>query len=158
MSCSRFDHTGRLLIGLFVCLLGCGSSHENHRGRAELLREENLSECEVNLIGIKTAMLAYDAEFDRYVSQREWWPDDTPSATPRAFTRGSAFDTLGWMPNSQVRGSYRVVSTVIDDASVPFSSDFRGTCIMDADGDGIRASYTTTRRLGVTQNTPSDVR
>ena len=107
------------------------------------------SECLPNLKAIKTTELVYDANFDRYIEESAFWPDSRPGKHLRDFPSGSAFDTLGWRPDGQVRGSYKVVSTSW--------SNFMVTCITDVDGDGVYSSWTATKTSNVTMNTRNDV-
>ena len=107
------------------------------------------SELQPNIKAIKTAELSYDANYDTYVEEFSFHPDSSPGKTQREFTTGSAFDTIGWMPDGLVRGSYRVVSTS--------TTDFLVTGITDVDGEGTKASYTATKTLNVTMNTRNDV-
>jgi type II secretory pathway pseudopilin PulG len=107
------------------------------------------SELQPNIQAIRTAMLSYDASFDRYVEVSRFHPDSSPGKTQRKFTTGSAFDTLGWMPYGEVRGSYKVVVTS--------SRDFRVVGISDIDGDGVYASWTATKSINPTQITPGNV-
>ena len=56
---------------------------------------------------------------------------------------------MGWAPDGEVRGSYKVVSTS--------STDFLVTCITDVDGDGKKATFTATKTNNVKMNTKDDV-
>jgi type IV pilus assembly protein PilA len=107
------------------------------------------SELQPNIKAIKTAQLSYDASFDEYVNVTSFHPDSSPSKGQREFTTGSAFDTIGWMPDGLVRGSYKVASTG--------STDFLVTGISDVDGDLAKSSWTATKTLNVTMNTRNDV-
>ena len=107
------------------------------------------SELQPNIKAIKTAQLSYDASFDEYVNVSSFHPDSSPGKGQREFTTGSAFDTIGWMPDGLVRGSYKVVSTN--------STDFLVTGISDVDGDNAKSSWTATKTLNVTMNTRNDV-
>ena len=120
---------------------------ERHFGTAKFaaLRDE----CINNIKQIKTAQISYDASFDNYVEVRSFYPDSEPGKQARPMDFGSGFDTIGWLPYDKVRGSYKVVSTS--------STDFMITCITDVDGDGRKASFTATKTLNVTLNTPESV-
>ena len=68
----------------------------------------------------------------------------------RPWRSGSPYDTLGWAPDGEVRGSYKV-------STAPFgASDFVVTGISDVDGDGVRASYTATKSINSVLNTYSN--
>ena len=99
--------------------------------------------------GIKTAQLGYDAAFDRYVQQTAFHPGATVGKGQVGWTTGSAFDTLGWSPDGEIRGAYKV-STVS-------TTDFRVTGISDVDGDGQQATYTATKSINATLTTPETV-
>ncbi len=110
--------------GLLILTIGCDkvgdlniTLNANSAGDAE---------CANYLKGIKTAQIAYDAAFDDYI-ECDSWPDDTPGKSLREWPTGSNFDTLGWAPDGDVRGSYSVETE---------STDFTARCVHDADGDG----------------------
>ena len=106
------------------------------------------SEVPSNVDGIKTAELAYDAAFDTWVVQAGYHPDSSPGKKQRDWTAGSAFDTLGWGPDGQVRGSYNIVSTS--------STDFLVTGIADVDGDGNQSNFTATKSINTIMNSTND--
>jgi len=107
------------------------------------------AEVQSNMKAIKTTQMAFDAEFSRYLSVHSFQPDSSPGKRPRDFSTGTAFDTLGWQPDGQVRGSYKVVTTS--------TTDFIVYGITDIDGDGVKSSWTCTKTINVTMNTPNDV-
>jgi type IV pilus assembly protein PilA len=84
-----------------------------------------------NVDGIKTAELAYEASFDQFVAQTSKRPNSSPNKQQRAWS-GASFDTLGWSPDGDVRGSYRVSTS-------PTSFQIEGNC--DVDGDGSNANF-----------------
>ena len=59
-----------------------------------------------NVDGIKTAQIAYDAAFDKYIEVSSWAPSDDLTKTQRSWETGTDFDTLGWGPDGKVRGRY----------------------------------------------------
>ena len=85
-----------------------------------------------NVDGIKTAELAYEASFDQFVNVSSFQPNSNPNKQQRAWTTGSGFDTLGWGPDGNVRGSYNVSTN-------PTDFEVVGQC--DVDGDGSSAQY-----------------
>ena len=101
-----------------------------------------------NVHGIVVAQLAYDAVFDEYVAENTFRPDSDPGKAPREWVIGTAFDTIGWIPDGHVRGSYKV--------STLSSTDFRVTGITDIDGDSVRATYTATMSISATLKTGTD--
>lgn len=94
------------------------------------------AEVPANVDGIKTAELAYDAAFDRFINSTAW-PAGTPGKQQVEWIPGSNFDTLGWAPDGRVRGQYSVVTIS--------STDFTVTGVCDVDGDGAQARYTSTK-------------
>ena len=71
--------------------------------------------------------------------QPSYQPNSSPNKQQRAWTTGSAFDTLGWSPDGAVRGMYSVMT---------LSTDFMVNGMCDVDGDGMLAIY----NAGKTQN------
>ena len=102
-----------------------------------------------NVDGIKTAQIAYDAAMDTFVQEAAFQPDASPGKKPRDWAAGSAFDTLGWMPDGQVRGSYKVQSTS--------TTDFLATGVGDIDGDGVQARFTATKSINTVMFTSPDI-
>ena len=99
-----------------------------------------------NTNGIKTSELAYDAAFDAYV--------DCPEAggggkTAVAWTTNTGFTTIGWAPDGNVRGLYKVV--------LSGTTDFVITSTGDVDGDNVDAIYTATTSTNATLTTGSNV-
>ena len=107
------------------------------------------SEVQSNMKAIKTAQEAYYAEFGRYLTVANFNPNDRPGKELRDFGSGTAFDTIGWKPDGQVRGSYKVQTLS--------TTDFMVYAITDVDGDSQKASFTCTKTINVTMNTPNDV-
>lgn len=68
----------------------------------------------------------------------------------RDWTPGTAFDSLGWAPEGQVRGTYEV--RVTDDGF-----DFVVHGWLDADGDGVPVHFTATRDTEAVRLTPKSV-
>jgi type IV pilus assembly protein PilA len=96
-----------------------------------------------NVDGIKTAELAYEASFDQFVQNSSQHPNSSPNKQQRSWTSGSAFDTLGWGPDGDVRGSYAVQTSTTDFTAV-------GYCDVDGDGDTNKfaATKTTNATMG----------
>lgn len=115
------------------------------------------AELPANVDGIKTAQIAYDASFDRFISQPEFVPMSPPSKSHRDWPAGTAFDTLGWAPDGRVRGSYRTDVTDCHDGSCR-ASDFLVFGISDVDGDGEQATYSAQKNIHAVLLTPSSVR
>ena len=105
------------------------------------------SEVPSNVDGIKTAQLAYDAAFDTFINESTERPDATPGKKQRDWIGGN-FDTLGWSPDGQVRGSYicQSIST----------TDFRVTGQADVDGDLTNSKFTATKSITTVMNSRND--
>ena len=100
-----------------------------------------------NVDGIKTAELAYEASFDTFVSQASLQPNSSHNKQQRPWTSGSSFDTLGWGPDGDVRGSYGVTTS---------STDFMIGGLCDVDGDGSPAVYSASKTINATMRTPNN--
>ena len=107
------------------------------------------AEVPANMVGIKTAVLAYDATYDTIVQQTTFYPSSTVGKSQQVWPRGSIYDTIGWSPDGAVRGAYKVVSLS--------STDFRITGISDVDGDGVKAQYTSTKEANTIMTTNNSV-
>ena len=101
-----------------------------------------------NVDGIKTAELAYEASFDQYVEHMSMHPNSSPNKQQRAWTSGSAFDTLGWGPDGNVRGMYAVNTS---------ATDFNANGACDVDGEGSQAGDSATKTLNATMNSGNNV-
>ena len=102
-----------------------------------------------NVDGIKTAQLAYDAAFDQFIQQTALHPSSTAGKAQRAWTAGSNFDTLGWGPDGDVRGQYKVSTTS--------TTDFLVTGRSDVDGDAAMSTYTSRKSVNAVMTTNNDV-
>ena len=100
-----------------------------------------------NVDGIKTAELAYEASFDAFVAQPTFMPNSSPNKQQRPWNGGD-FDTLGWAPDGDVRGSYMVET---------YGTDFAVFGESDVDGDGIKAEYDASKNQNAELNSGSNV-
>jgi len=114
------------------------------------------AEIPANVDGIKTAQLAYDASFERFISQPEFVPMEMVGKGVREWPSGTAFDTLGWAPDGRVRGSYKLDVPGCQSDSCR-ASDFRVVGISDTDGDGELATYTAQKSVNAVLLTPNSV-
>ena len=94
------------------------------------------AELDLNGQAIKHMELTFEAANDHFVQQLEYWPDEAPGKAARSWSTGSSFDLLGWSPDGEVRGSYRVVTS---------ESDFEVQALADVDGDGEQAEWQATK-------------
>ena len=102
-----------------------------------------------NIDGIKTTELAYEAAFDKFITQSTPHPTSSPGKAQLVWTSGSAFDSLGWAPDGKVRGAYSVTTLPGDIVIV-------GIC--DVDGDGVQARFTASKSTDATMtNATQDV-
>ncbi len=86
------------------------------------------SEVPVNVDGITTAHMAYDAAHDRFVTVPGFVPSTAMNKKARAWPTTSNYQILGFRPDGAVRGSYY---------SPPFGTngvDTVGRCDVDDDG------------------------
>ena len=102
-----------------------------------------------NTNGIKTSELAYDAAFDAYVNCTES-PSGGGGKTAKAWVDGGGFTSIGWAPDGNVRGLYKVDYT-------SGATDFTITATGDVDGDTVDAIYTATTSTNATLTTGSNV-
>ena len=93
-------------------------------------------EIPTNLKAIKTSEVAYESNFDVYVTCSAY--PGSPTKTTQQWTKSSSggFSTLGWTPDGDVRGSYQVATT---------TTNFTATGLSDVDGDGTQATYVATK-------------
>ena len=96
-----------------------------------------------NVDGIKTAELAYEASFDTFVEETSFKPESAVNKTQRSWT-GGAFDTLGWAPDGDVRGSYK--------AELNGQTDFTVTGKCDVDGDTTNYVSTASKEANPSSN------
>jgi type II secretory pathway pseudopilin PulG len=91
-----------------------------------------------NLKAIKTAQLAYEAEYDVYVRCAAY--PSSPTKTTQQWTKASSggFKVIDFQPDGDVRGSYMVSTT---------ATNFTVIGVSDVDGDGVYATYTATKSL-----------
>jgi type IV pilus assembly protein PilA len=88
-----------------------------------------------NVSGIWLAEIAYDAIEDEYLSMSTN-PVTTPDKEARPFDpSGTGWETLGWRPDGEVRGSYSAEAS---------TSEFTVYGVSDVDGDGAQCLYTAT--------------
>ena len=102
-----------------------------------------------NVDGIKTAQIAYDAAFDKYIQVSSWTPSSNVAKTQRSWTAGTGFDTLGWGPDGKVRGRYKVTSSS--------TTDFLVTGECDVDNDDTNATFTATKSINTKMNTGASI-
>lgn len=98
-----------------------------------------------NVDGVKTAQLAFDAANDEFITQAAFHPTATAGKAPRAWPTGSSFDTLGWSPDGEVRGQYKVSTTS--------TTDFLVTGRSDVDGDATFSTYTARKSVNAAMTT-----
>jgi uncharacterized tellurite resistance protein B-like protein len=103
----------------------------------EKYKKTKRGEVPLNLKGIKTVELAYEATFDVYVTAAPY-PEKSSGDKTKKWSKGSSggFATLGWSPDGDVRGTYWVTTTV---------TNFTAYGIIDVDGDGVFATYKATK-------------
>ncbi len=142
-----------MIIGITValCLLGCGLFAIPVVGIVAAIAIPNFvamqmkakrAEVPGNVDALKTAELAYDAAYDRYVPfGDEAEARNSVGKQPRDWVDDEGTLLLGWRPDGQVRGAYW--------AEVDGNS-FTVHGICDADGDGEFAEYVATESTNAT--------
>jgi len=140
-----------VLIGLFVCtgLFGIGAAIAIPNFMSMGWRAKR-AEVPANVDGLRTAQRAYDAAFDAYVEIPTPVPRPISELGPEAvdWPWETGFDTLGWAPDGQVRGTYWVTTT-------PDGFEVHG--MIDIDGDGVPAHYMATESEKTRMLTPNSV-
>jgi hypothetical protein len=115
-------------------------------------RKAKLDEVTANLYGIKTAQFAHKASSGSFVSAGPHPRKLDELTTAHAeWTAGSGFDIFGWAPTGPVQATYQV-------EVLPDSLDFIAHAWIDADGDGVPAHFTVTKRTHPERVTPASVR
>lgn len=99
------------------------------------------SEVPVNVDGITTAHLAYDAAHDRFVFQTTWVPNGTFNKKTRAWVTTATYQAIGFRPDGAVRGGY--MSPAFGTNGV----DTVGRC--DVDDNNVNAVFTSRIDNGV---------
>ena len=99
----------------------------------EMQLDAKRSEVPVNLDGIATAHLAYDAAHDRFLFQTSWVPNGTVTKKARAWVTTSTYQAIGFRPDGAVRGAYFSPSWGANGV------DTVGRC--DVDDDNLNAQF-----------------
>jgi Tfp pilus assembly protein PilE len=111
----------------------------------EMQLKAKRSEVPVNVDGITTAHLAYEAANDRYLFQTSWVPNGTFTKKTRPWITTSTYQAIGYRPEGAVRGGY--YSPAWSTSGV----DTVGRC--DVDNDNINTLFRARIDQGViTQN------
>ena len=105
-------------------------------------------EIPMNMNAIKVAEISYYSQFDQYVAADAYPPFVEKQAKIWDGQASGGFETIGWIPFGNVRGSYSVSTT---------HNDFTITGISDIDGDGINATYVATSSTNPTKTTAPDI-
>ncbi|MGC6507343.1 MAG: hypothetical protein ACON4U_02960 [Myxococcota bacterium] len=117
-------------------------------GAGEKIKSSFRSELPAHIKSIKSAQLAHELEHDIFVECPSY--PSTPSTEPQMWvvSESGGFETIRWMPDGDVRGSYSVTTT---------ASDFTITGISDIDGDSVQATYVATKSTSPKRLTAEDV-
>jgi len=140
-----------ILAGGLLGHLAARYTGDDHDAPWNQTRQEGPS----NLDGIRTAQIAYFAEFDRFVSA-PWTPATLPGARLVDFAGPgrASWERLGWVADGRVRCRYKTVAHNQPDSG---TSDFEAIVECDMDGDGRVQRYEASRSLRTTLKTPSDI-
>ena len=112
------------------------------------------AEAPMNVMAIKHAQLAYDAEYDQFLAIAQH-PAELPGQKAVAWTAKNGFEKLSWQPDGEVRGAYSV--SIKEPTTEDPHWDFQVIGKIDCDGDGNPAIYMATKTLNVKQLSPLDV-
>lgn len=105
--------------------------------------------------GIAVSQIGYDAAFDTFIACDNT-PGHDPFKAPVEFDpAGTGYDTLGWQPDGQVRGTY-VVTTAGPTTLTP-GGDFLVTGTIDVDDDDENAVYIATLSISTVFLNRNDV-
>jgi len=143
------SETAAVGAAMLIFALGCadlpiiGDMMGGGNSNAAFANAAGDKECASNVAGIKTAQVAYYAEFDSYIDAYDW-PESEPDSSARAWPTGGGFDTLGWAPDGKVSGTYSTSS---------HANDFEVRCRHDADGNGQASEWKATKTENATQVT-----
>jgi prepilin-type N-terminal cleavage/methylation domain-containing protein len=99
----------------------------------ELQYRAKTAEIYTNVNGAMTAQVSYNASHDTFVSTVAEWPRAIASLDKKQvpWLTGSNFDTIGWGPDGDVRGSYGCMEDPYPSVSLVCYG------VIDPDGDGI---------------------
>jgi len=106
-----------------------------------------LIEVPVNLKGIQTGQKYYFESMGKYVAADLYPPKPTENFSWDEKKSGG-FAELGWSPPGNVRSSYSITVT---------KDNFVATGIIDADGDGVYATFEIQKNGEAVKKTPDDV-
>ncbi len=106
------------------------------------------AEVPVNVDGIRTAEIAYEAANDVFMELSEA-PGGVMDKRLRAWTWPADYEALGFSPSGQVRGNYSAQLYEIFDFTV------KGNC--DVDADTRTAEFTATKSIRATMVTAQDI-
>lgn len=113
---------------------------------SSMLNSSRRAELPLNIGGISEAEKSYYAAYDDYLIHSTPLPRAVPSSMRAPWPTGSVFEPLGWAPDGEVRGIYRVD---------PYNTDeYRVVGQCDVDNDGFLAEFYATFNENVTRVTP----
>lgn len=142
--------TARITVAIVgtIFLAGCNRYNEMHF-------QAKRAEMSSNLSSIMEALQTHNSEHGEYIEVPPH-PSGTPGPGTRPWADGNeAFETIGWRPEGDTRGTYSVsLRQVNSDAS---QGDFVITGVCDMDGDGVFATYTATKSINPVMVTNNDI-
>jgi prepilin-type N-terminal cleavage/methylation domain-containing protein len=117
---------------IVVAIIGILASIAIPNFRA-MINKAKRAEVPANVSGIYIAEIAFDAIEDEFLSMSPN-PSTPPGKELRDFDpSGTGWNTLGWKPDGQVRGTYSATASV---------STFTVYGVADVDGDSVLCQYT----------------
>lgn len=112
------------------------------------------AELPANVDAIKTAEMSYEATFNAFLACQVAPGVSPPGKSPTPWMPNTAFQTLGWTPDGEVRGVYEVLTTPPSSGNP--GGDFQVIGIADIDGDAIYSRYTATKTSNTAQVSMND--
>ena len=106
-------------------------------------------ELPTNVKAIKTSEIQYESAYSAFVNCAEYPSGVSKTTRPWVVASSGGFETLNWMPDGDVRGSYAVTTS----GGSGQKSDFTIVAISDVDGDQVNATYTATKSSNPTNPT-----
>jgi prepilin-type N-terminal cleavage/methylation domain-containing protein len=128
------------ILGVLSALaVGNYHSYKLKAARAELM---------TNVNGIRIAQTGYEASDGTYVTDLTPLPDNTPGKSKRPWIAGTVYDTLGWVPDGELYGSYTTEN---------LGTDFAANGYTDVDTDAVMAQVTASRAVLPLLTTPDSI-
>lgn len=144
-------HSGRgftlvelMMVVAILSVLAAIAVPEYHAMQFKVKRSEAFPVVEA----IRAAEASYEAVYDSYLAAATLAPDANPGRLQRPWNYPPEFVTLGFLPDGEIRGSYRVTLS---------GPDFTAEGHMDTDGNDVDALFAGTRSSETTMITAASI-